>query len=119
MKETYRESLASHSGHEPYAGSSNVSGVAWVSGDAGQPLSSEIEVPVYRPYTDKGKTTSLSLPRQDDDENGGVIDPEPVSKSSFKATLLGRVALSINELAKPTSPAHIILRARKRKPDPA
>jgi hypothetical protein len=35
MKETYRENLASHSGHEPYAGSSNVPGVAWASGDAG------------------------------------------------------------------------------------
>jgi hypothetical protein len=29
MKESYRENLASSSGHEPYAGSSNVPGVAF------------------------------------------------------------------------------------------
>jgi hypothetical protein len=29
MRESYRENLASHSGHEPYAGSSDVPGVAW------------------------------------------------------------------------------------------
>jgi hypothetical protein len=33
MRETYRENLASHSGHEPYAGSSHVPGVAWASGN--------------------------------------------------------------------------------------
>ena len=48
MKESYREYLASRSGHEPYAGSSNVPGVAWGSGDAGQPLSSEIRIAVFR-----------------------------------------------------------------------
>ena len=64
MKESYRENLASSSGHEPYAGSRNAPGVAWASGDAGQPLSSEIHVPVCRPCTDKGKATLSSAPRQ-------------------------------------------------------
>ena len=59
MKESYRENLASRSGHEPYAGSSNAPGVAWGSGDAGQPLSSEIHIPVCRPCTDKGKAISI------------------------------------------------------------
>ena len=80
MKESYRENLASSSGHEPYAGSSNVPGVAWGSGDAGQPLSSEIKVPVCRPCTDKGKATSSSASRQAEDGHGGVVEPEHVSK---------------------------------------
>jgi hypothetical protein len=80
MKETYRENLASHSGHEPYAGSSDVPGVAWASGDAGQPLSSEIRIPVCRPCTDKGKATSPSASRQGEGGHGGVLDPEHVSK---------------------------------------
>ena len=80
MKESYRENLASYFGHEPYAGSSNVPGVAWASGDTGQPLSSEIEVSVCRPCPDKGKAKSFSPTRQGDDGHGGVIDPEHVSK---------------------------------------
>jgi hypothetical protein len=80
MKESYRENLASSSGHEPYAGSSNAPGVAWGSGDAGQPLSSEIKVPVCRPCTDKGKATSPLPPRQGEGGHGGVVDPEHVSK---------------------------------------
>ena len=80
MKESYRENLASSSGHEPYAGSSNASGVAWGSGDAGQPLSSEIHVSVCRPCPDKGKATSPSPPRQGEGGHGGVIEPEHVSK---------------------------------------
>ncbi len=80
MKESYRENLASSSGHEPYAGSSNVPGVAWGSGDAGQPSSSEIHVSVCRPCPDKGKATSSSPPRQGEGGHGGVTDPEHVSK---------------------------------------
>ena len=57
MKESDREDLASSSGHKPYAGDGNIAGVASVSGDAGQPLSSEIN-PVCRPCADKGKATS-------------------------------------------------------------
>jgi hypothetical protein len=37
MKESYRENLASSSGHKHYAGSGDAPGVAWASGDAGQP----------------------------------------------------------------------------------
>ena len=80
MKESHRENLASSSGHEAYAGSSNVPGVAWASGDAGQPLSSEIHVAVCRPCTDKGKATSSSPSRQGEDGHGGVVEPEHVSK---------------------------------------
>lgn len=80
MKESYRENLASSSGHKPYAGSGDAPGVAWVRGDAGQPLSSEIKVPVGRPCTDKGKATSSSPPRQGEDGHGGVVEPEHVSK---------------------------------------
>ena len=80
MKESYRENLASSSGHEPYAGSSNVPGVAWGSGDAGQPLSSEIHVSVCRLCPDKGKATSSPPPRQGEGGHGGVTDPEHVSK---------------------------------------
>lgn len=80
MKESYKENLASSFGHEPYAGSSNAPGVAWGSGDAGQPLSSEIKVPVCRPCTDKGKATSSSAPRQAEGGHGGVVEPEHVSK---------------------------------------
>ena len=80
MKESHRENLASSSGHEPYAGSSNVPGVAWASGDAGQPLSSEIKVPVCRPCTDKGKAASSSPLRQGDDGHGGVVESEHASK---------------------------------------
>jgi hypothetical protein len=87
MKETYRENLASHSGHEPYAGSSDVPGVAWASGDAGQPLSSEIKNLVCRPYTDKGKATSSSPPRQGEGGHGGVVEPEHVSKFQVREML--------------------------------
>ena len=80
MKESYRENLASSSGHEPYAGSSNAPGVAWASGDAGQPLSSEIKVSVCRPCTDKGKATPSAPPRQGEDGHGGVAEPVHVSK---------------------------------------
>ena len=80
MKESYRENLASSSGHEPYAGISNVPGVAWGSGDAGQPVSSEIKVSVCRPCTDKGKATSSSPPRQGKVGQGGVVEPVHVSK---------------------------------------
>jgi len=80
MKESYRENLASSSGHEPYAGSSNVPGVAWASGDAGQPSSSEIHTSVCRPCPDKGKATSSSAPRQGEGGHGGVLEPGHVSK---------------------------------------
>lgn len=59
MKKSDREDLASSSGLEPYAGDGNITGVASVRGDAGPPLSSEIN-PVCRPCTDKGKATSRS-----------------------------------------------------------
>jgi hypothetical protein len=80
MKESYRENLASSSGHKPYAGSGDAPGVAWVSGDAGQPLSSEIKNPVCRPCTVKGKATSSLPPRQGGGGHGGVGDPVHVSK---------------------------------------
>jgi hypothetical protein len=80
MKESYRENLASSSGHKPYAGSRNAPGVAWVRGDAGQPLSSEIKNSVCRPCPDKGKATSSSPPRQGEGGHGGVVEPEHVSK---------------------------------------
>jgi hypothetical protein len=80
MKESYRENLASNSGHEPYTGSGNAPGVAWASGDAGQPLSSEIKVPVCRPCNDKGKATSSTPPRQGVDGHGGVLEPVHVSR---------------------------------------
>ena len=79
MKESCRENLAGSSGHETYAGSSNVPGVPG-GGDAGQPLSSEIHVSVCRPYTDKGKATSSSAPRQGEEGHGGVVELKHVSK---------------------------------------
>jgi hypothetical protein len=51
-----------------------------VRGDAGQPLSSEIKIPVCRPCTDKGKATSSPPPRQGEGGHGGVGDPVHVSK---------------------------------------
>ena len=89
MKESYKENLASSFGHEPYAGSSNAPGVAWGSGDAGQPLSSEIKVPVCRPCTDKGKATSSSAPRQAEGGHGGVVEPEHVSKFQAREPGMG------------------------------
>ena len=83
MKESYKENLASRFGHDPYAGSSHVPGVAWGSGDAGQPLSSEIKVPVCRLCSFMGRATSSSAARRAEDGHGGVSDPEHVSK--FKA----------------------------------
>jgi len=80
MKESYRENLASNSGHKPYAGIGDGPGVAWVSGDAGQPLSSDIKYPVCRPCPDVGKATSSSAPRQGEDGHGGVTEPVHVSK---------------------------------------
>ncbi len=62
MTESYRENLASSSGHKPYAGSSNVPGVAWGSGDAGQPP--ELRNPCSRvpsPCPDKGKARRLKV----------------------------------------------------------
>lgn len=80
MKESYRENLASSSGHKPYAGSGDAPGVARVRGDAGQPLSSEITFPVCRPCSDKGKAASSSPPWLGEGGHGGVADPEHVSK---------------------------------------
>lgn len=80
MKESYEEQLAIDFGHEPYAGSGDAPGVAWGSGDAGQPLSSEIKFPVCRPCPDKGKATSPSPPRQGGGGHGGVTEPVHVSK---------------------------------------
>ncbi len=48
MKESDREDLASSSGLEPYADGGNVVGVASGRGDAGQPLSSDINSFVCR-----------------------------------------------------------------------
>ncbi len=48
MKESYRESLASHSGLEPYAGGGDLAGVASARGNTGQPLSSDITLFVCR-----------------------------------------------------------------------
>ena len=55
MKESYREGVASHSGLEPYAGDGDVAGVASVRGNAGQPLSSEINTSVCRSCSDLEK----------------------------------------------------------------
>jgi len=83
MKESYKEQPAIDFGHKPYAGSGDAPGVAWVRGDAGQPLSSDIKIPVCRPCTDKGKATSSSPPRQGEGGHGGVV--EPVHASKFQA----------------------------------
>ena len=80
MKESYKEQPAIDFGHKPYAGSGDAPGVAWGRGDAGQPLSSEIKIPVCRPCTDRGKATSLLPPRQGEGGHGGVGDPVHVSK---------------------------------------
>ena len=80
MKESYEEQLAIDFGHNPYAGSGDAPGVAWVRGDAGQPLSSEIKNPVCRPCTDRGKARSSLPPRQGGGGHGGVLDPVHVSK---------------------------------------
>ena len=80
MKESYEEQLAIDFGHNPYAGSGDAPGVAWGSGDAGQPLSSEIKVPVCRPCPDRGKATSFAPLEQGVDGHGGVTDPVHVSK---------------------------------------
>ena len=106
MKETYRENLASSSGHEPYAGSSNVPGVAWGSEDAGQPLSSEIKVPVCRPCTDKGKATSSSAPRRAEGGHGGVVEPGHVSK--FQAREPGEPNSICGEMAPQRWPGSVV-----------
>jgi hypothetical protein len=80
MNESYKEQPAIDFGHKPYAGSGDAPGVAWVSGDAGQPLSSEINIPLCRPRTDMGKATSSSPPREGEGGHGGVGDPVHVSK---------------------------------------
>ena len=48
MKESYKEELAIHFGLDPYVGDGDISGVASVRGNAGQPLSSEIILLVCR-----------------------------------------------------------------------
>ncbi len=58
MKESYREDVASHSGLDPYAGDGNVAGVASARGNAGQPLSSEINTFVCRSCPVMEKATS-------------------------------------------------------------
>ena len=80
MKESHREDEASHSGHEPYAGGGDAAGVAWASGDAGQPLSSEINHPVCRSRTDREKATPSAPSGQGAGGHGGVEEPEHVSK---------------------------------------
>lgn len=80
MEESDREDLASNSGHEPYAGGSDAPGVAWGSGDAGQPLSSEIDSFVRRPCGVRGKATSTIPQGQGTVGHGGVADPEHASK---------------------------------------
>ena len=57
MKESYREDVASHSGLEPYAGDGNVAGVASARGNAGQPLSSDINTSACRSCSDLEKAT--------------------------------------------------------------
>ena len=55
MKESHREDVASRSGLEPYAGDGDAAGVASVRGNAGQPLSSEINTSVCRSCSDLEK----------------------------------------------------------------
>jgi hypothetical protein len=62
------------------SGSGDAPGVAWVRGDAGQPSSSEIKIPVCRPCTDRGKATSSSPLRQGEDGHGEVGELVHVSK---------------------------------------
>ncbi len=59
MKESYRESLASHSGLEPYAGGGDLAGVASARGNTGQPLSSDITLFVCRSCLIKEKAIPL------------------------------------------------------------
>ena len=89
MKETYRESLASSFGHDPYAGSSNVAGAAWGSGDTGQPLNSSIKVPVCRPCPDMGKATSSSVLRRAEGGHFGVVEPVHVLKFQAREPGMG------------------------------
>jgi hypothetical protein len=91
MKESYKEQLAIDFGHKPYAGSGDAPGVAWVRGDAGQPLSSEIKIPVCPHCTDRGKAISSAPPRQGVDGHGGVGDPAHVSKFQAREPCLGSV----------------------------
>ena len=58
MKESYRESLASCSGLDPYAGDGDIAGVASVRGNAGQPSNSEIRTSACRSCPVKEKATS-------------------------------------------------------------
>ena len=69
MKESYRESLASHSGLEPYAGGGDLAGVASARGNTGQPLSSEITISVCRSCPDREKAIPL-LPFHGEAEAG-------------------------------------------------
>jgi len=80
MKESYREQLAIDFGHKPYAGFGNEVGVAWVRGDAGQPLSSDIKSPVCRPCPDKGKAISVSpFPSKGGEEALDTAESETLS----------------------------------------
>ena len=69
MKESYRESLASHSGLEPYAGGGDLAGVASARGNTGQPLSSDITLSVCRSCPDREKAIPL-LPFHGEAEAG-------------------------------------------------
>ena len=81
MKVSYEESLASYFGLQRRGGSGDRSVLSVrAKGNAGQPLSSDIKIPVCRPCTDKGKATSSSPPRQGEDGHGGVVEPVHVSK---------------------------------------
>ena len=57
MKEPYGKGVATHPGPESCAGHGNMAGEALTREHAGQPLSSEITIPVCRPCTYMGKAT--------------------------------------------------------------
>ena len=80
MKESHRENPASSSGLGPYAGDGDIAGVASARGNAGQPLSSEINSSVCRSRSGKEKATPSAPTWQDVDGHGGVADTEHVSK---------------------------------------
>ena len=62
------------------------------SGDAGQPSSTEIKVPVCRLWTGKGKATSSSAPRQAEGRHGGVAEPRHGHVPKFQRREPGMVA---------------------------
>ena len=83
MKESYGEDLASHSGLEPYADDGNVMGVASARGNAGQLLSSEINVSRADLVVSWGRQHGQRRYGRAVAQRGGVV--EPVHAWTFQA----------------------------------